>query len=216
MTELTGSTMPSRPPVTLLDSPMRHTRQIQYGDYTPLLDYESEEAFLLFQTWQQALERSGVSIKRASTNPSQASLSAKLTRRTHKRSWGRLAQLISFVLRRRGGACEPGLFAVLHVWRRFYTISLCFTLFRVSREATFPQRLASFVRLLASGCRSDAGSSRQAPVSHREVKHRWDGEHGGGANEKRPSTGSQQLHLRRNLSRGQRYPSLGGIFCRGE
>lgn len=47
--------------------------QVQYGDFTELLDYESADSFLLFQTWQQAMERSGVAIKRASTNPTQAS-----------------------------------------------------------------------------------------------------------------------------------------------
>ncbi|CAM9210897.1 unnamed protein product [Ectocarpus sp. 13 AM-2016] len=44
---------------------------VQYGDYTELLDYESADSFLLFQTWQQAMERSGAAIKRSSTNPSQ-------------------------------------------------------------------------------------------------------------------------------------------------
>lgn len=37
-----------------------------------MLDYESSKSLLLFQTWQQALERSGAAIKRASTNPTQA------------------------------------------------------------------------------------------------------------------------------------------------
>lgn len=45
--------------------------QVQHGDYTELLDYESADSFLLFQTWKQAMERSGAAIKRASTNPSQ-------------------------------------------------------------------------------------------------------------------------------------------------
>ncbi|CAM9804617.1 unnamed protein product, partial [Scytosiphon promiscuus] len=44
---------------------------VQHGDYTELLDYESADSFLLFQTWQQAMERSGAAMLRASSNPSQ-------------------------------------------------------------------------------------------------------------------------------------------------
>lgn len=66
--------LPSRAPVVVM-CPVACAvpAQVQYGDYTELLDYESADSFLLFQTWKQSMERSGAAIKRASTIPSQVS-----------------------------------------------------------------------------------------------------------------------------------------------
>ncbi|CAM9188184.1 unnamed protein product, partial [Discosporangium mesarthrocarpum] len=44
---------------------------VRFGDFTELLDYHSTDSLILFQTWQQAMERSGAAIQRKATIPTQ-------------------------------------------------------------------------------------------------------------------------------------------------